>query len=263
MRKPHALIFGGLGINCEKEMAHACTIAGATATVIPIQAFLKGMVTLNEYQLLCFPGGFSFADELGAGKVLANRLMHVHSELKEKLVQFVDNGNAILGICNGFQLLVKLGLLPGKPGDQSVSLAHNDSSRFENRWVHHLVEAPHSIFLKDLKSLYLPVRHGEGKLIGEWNQDFIALKYATEAGAPAHYFPANPNGSAHATAGLVDHTGRVLGMMAHPEAALYFTHDPRWPHEKQLRNRQGRALPVHADGYALFQNAIDYLKEHR
>jgi phosphoribosylformylglycinamidine synthase len=263
MKKPNALIFGGLGINCEKEMAHACTVAGANSSIIPIQAFLNGMITLDDYQLLCFPGGFSFADELGAGKVLANRLVYAHSGLKEKLVQFVENGNAILGICNGFQLLVKMGLLPGDPGNQSVSLAHNDSSRFENRWVHHSVQPNHSIFLKGLTSMYLPIRHGEGKLIGEYDTHFIPLKYATEMGNATQTYPANPNGSAHAAAGLVDKTGRILGMMAHPEAALYFTQDPRWQAEKELRMRRGDPIPTHGDGYALFYNAINYFVERQ
>lgn len=258
-----ALVASGLGINCEREMAHACTIAGAKTHVVPVNALLQGTVELDDYALVCFPGGFAFADELGAGKVLANRFAHAESRLKERLASFVEKGNAILGVCNGFQLLVKVGLLPGKPAPLSMSLAANDSSKFENRWVYHQVQPSNSIFTRDLTHLYLPVRHGEGKLLGNCDPRYIALKYTTESGEPTQHYPENPNGSPNAAAALSDETGRILGMMAHPEAALYFTQDPRWPHEKERRNRRGESLPPHGDGYALFYNAISSLKEKR
>lgn len=258
-----ALIAGGLGINCEREMAHACTIAGASAHIIPINALLEGSVQLDNYGLVCFPGGFAFADELGAGKVLANRLIHAESRLKDALASFVEKGNAILGICNGFQLLVKVGLLPGKPASQSMSLGANDSSTFEDRWVHHKVQRSNSIFTRDLTHLYLPVRHGEGKLLGSCDESMVALKYANDLGEPTQRYPENPNGSPNANAALTDESGRILGMMAHPEAALYFTQDPRWTQEKERRQRKGDALPRYGDGFALFHNAISYLKENR
>lgn len=263
MRNPAVMVFSGLGINCEKELAHAFQQAGADVITLHIQAFLNNNIDLKDYSILCFPGGFSFADELGAGKVLANRLAHAAGDLKGKLLNFVEQGNAILGICNGFQLLVKLGLLPGNSTSQSVSLSHNDSSRFENRWVHHRVQPTNSIFLRDLSHLYLPIRHGEGKLVGEYDPKYIPLKYTTAAGMPTQSFPDNPNGSSNAAAALTDPTGRILGMMAHPEAALYFTQDPRWSNERQRLIRAGKEMPRFGDGYALFRNAVAYFKEQK
>lgn len=252
-----ALIVSGYGINCEKEMQLACRTAGFETVLIHTQTLLTELVDLNSYGLIVFPGGFSFGDELGAGKVFANRIAYAKqaegAHLRERLLEFVASGKCILGICNGFQLLVKLGLLPG-------ALAHNESGRFENRWAYHQVCPSSCIFTRGLTQLYLPLRHGEGKYIADGSYR-APLKYATAYGEATEKYPENPNGSADGVAAVTDSTGRILGMMAHPEAALFFTHDPRWHREKEKRQRRGEPLPQYADGYALFHNAMHYLTE--
>ncbi|MCB1111768.1 MAG: phosphoribosylformylglycinamidine synthase I [Chlamydiales bacterium] len=268
MREVNALIITGYGINCEKEMAAACEMAGARTTILHAHLLLKGRIALEDYQLLGFPGGFSFGDELGAGKAFANRLTYAEGKLKEQLREYVDNGNCILGICNGFQLLVKLGLLPGLGNAQTLSLTGNDSGRFESRWVNHTVTASPCIFTQGIDQLYLPVRHGEGKLIAKDEEtqqalekgNHIVLKYADNKGLPTQRYPENPNGSPNAIAGLCDTTGRILGMMAHPEAALLYTNHPQWLRHKEQANRNRRPLPKEGPGLILFKNAIEHLK---
>ena len=276
MSKVKALIISGYGINCEKELAIACEIAGAQAQIAHAHHFLTGHVCLDEFQLLMFPGGFSFGDELGAGKVFANRLSYSsHAvSLGQRLRSFVANGNAILGICNGFQLLIKLGLLPGLDPSQlqqHASLAYNDIGRFENRWVHHKIGATPCIFTQDIQEIYLPVRHGEGKfVVGSdavlqklISNNQIALQYATEDGAVTDHFPHNPNGSVHSIAGVCDPTGRILGMMAHPEAALFFTNHPKWTRIKDSLRREGKSIPTYGAGLTLFKNAVEYMEKNR
>lgn len=274
MKSVKALIITGYGINCEKEMAFACKKGGAEVTVTHINDLLNGAIALNDYHLLGFPGGFSFADDLGAAKAFANRLtysQHEGKSFKERLHEFVQKGNCIIGICNGFQLLVKLGLLPsfvdiGTP--QQLSLVHNDSQQFENRWTHHKVLPSPCVFTKDLESLYLPVRHGEGKLVAQseevteklFRNHQVVLQYSDINGTPTENYPDNPNGSTRAIGGVCDETGRVFGMMAHPEAALFFTNLPHWQRLKTQASRIGEEVPLEADGYKIFENGMNYLR---
>lgn len=252
-----ALIVTGLGINCEKEMAEACEEAGAKADIIHTQNLLSQKVDMNSYHFLCLPGGFSFGDELGAAKVFANRIKQgpLISELKE----FVRQGKCILGICNGFQLLVKLGLLPGNVEGQLVSLTCNANGHFDNRWAKHTVSSRTSVFTSGLKTLSLPIRHGEGKFTVANPRVLEELKKNGQI--VFRYEGLNPNGSTENIAGISDSTGRILGMMAHPEAAFYFTNDPQWIRKKEVLKRQGSPLPKYGDGYPIFKNVIDYLKE--
>ena len=254
MNEIKALVITGYGINCEKEMALACELAGAKATIAHAYMLLNDEIDLNDYQLLCFPGGFAFGDELGAGKVLANRLQSLIQSLKD----FVDDGKCILGICNGFQLLVKLGLLPGQTTKQSISLTYNDHARFDDRWVGHKVDSAKCIFTQGLQNLHLPIRHGEGKFVFE--NDNLATELTGAHQIVFRYAPNNPNGSHDDIAGICDPTGRILGMMAHPEAALYFTNHPDWIRRKEEAKRAKSSLPQHGEGYAIFKNAVDYLK---
>lgn len=277
MKEINALIISGYGINCEKEMALACEMAGATATISHSEAILTNQLSLEKYDLIAFPGGFSFGDELGAAKAFANRLSHSSkiegSNIKEKLQHHVNQGKCIIGICNGFQLLVKLGLLPGS-GDnanQTVSLAHNESCQFESRWVHHNVRSSPCIFTKGISSLYLPVRHGEGKLVANdkktlenlFENNHIVLQYADDSGDITMQYPHNPNGSQQSIGGMCDSTGRIFGMMAHPEGALLFTNTPQWLRQKESLKREKKPLPTHGPGYQIFKNAVDYLKESK
>lgn len=276
MREVKALIISGYGINCERETALACQQAGAATKILHAGALLENKENLDEYQLLVFPGGFSFGDDLGAGKALANRLSYSErggqAPLKGRLIDFVERGGCILGICNGFQLLVKLGLLPGVqdgPSEQRASLAANDSCRFEDRWVHHSVLPSRSIFTTGLSHLFLPVRHGEGKCVFGArcspqtliDEGYVPLQYATPEGEATQSYPCNPNGSTHAIAAMCDRTGRILGMMAHPEAALFWTNTPFWTREKEKLKREGGPFPTHGPGIALFKNAVTYIKK--
>ncbi len=251
-----ALVITGYGINCEKEMAAACESAGAKTDIVHTQYLLAQKIKLNDYHFLCFPGGFSFGDELGAAKVFANRLRK--SALMAELKEFIHQGKCILGICNGFQLLVKLGILPGFSDRQSVSLTCNDSGRFDNRWIHHKPLSKKCVFTSNLQSLYLPIRHGEGKFVACSNEILDELNRSDQI--VFRYEGVNPNGSEQNIAGICDPTGRVLGMMAHPEAAIQFTNHPNWLRKKEEAKRKGGSFPTCGDGYLLFKNVIDFLK---
>jgi phosphoribosylformylglycinamidine (FGAM) synthase-like amidotransferase family enzyme len=270
----NVLVVTGNGTNCERETAHAARLAGADRVdVRMIWDLLAGEVRLQGYQLLCLPGGFLDGDDLGAAKAAAIRWRHARvgegGRLVDQLGDFIAAGNLVLGICNGFQLLAKLGLVPatdGSRGDrggpaQQASLGVNDSGRFEDRWVRLAVD-PESpcVFTRGLKSLEVPVRHGEGKVILA-DPDAVAtvaarhlasVRYADASGAPTEGYPANPNGSAGGIAGLCDPTGRCFGLMPHPEAFTHRTNHPRWTREP--------GLPEEGAGLALFRNAVDYIR---
>jgi len=248
----HALVITGYGINCEKEMALACELAGAHATIAHAYKLLNHEIDLHRYHLICFPGGFAFGDELGAAKVLANRL----SRLIDELQNFVAEGKCLLGICNGFQLLVKLGLLPGHASGQSISLTYNDHTRFDDRWIGHQVAPTNCVFTQGMTDLHLPIRHGEGKFV--LRDDELAKQLTNQV--VFRYHPENPNGSHDNIAGICDPTGRILGMMAHPEAALYFTNHPNWIRRKERAKREKTPLPQYGEGYQIFKNVVDYLK---
>jgi phosphoribosylformylglycinamidine synthase subunit PurQ / glutaminase len=263
-----SLVITGNGTNCEMEMAHACRLGGSDVVdIVHISTLLRGEKRLRDYHILNLPGGFLDGDDLGSAKANATRLRYARTpegeSLFEQICAFVREGNLIIGICNGFQLLVKLGLAPNLDGrvEQSATLTFNDSGRFEDRWVHLMVN-PDSpcVFTRGLERLYLPVRHGEGKFIPADEQvlrqleehNLIALYY-TGAGyeAPALDYPANPNGSVRAIAGICDPSGRVFGMMPHAEAYLHVTNHPRWTRER---------LPEEGMGVALFRNAVEYVR---
>ncbi len=267
--KVKAIVLTGNGTNCEMEMAHACKLAGADAVdIVHISQLLYGEKRLADYSFLNLPGGFLDGDDLGSAKAGANRFLHARTAggdemLFEELLQFINEGKLILGICNGFQLMVKLGLLPALNGDyagQSATLTFNDSGRFEDRWVY-LRANPGSpcIFTSGIDMVYLPVRHGEGKFVpaGDSVLDQIetnnlsAFQYCKNDGEVTMEYPANPNGAINAIAGLCDETGRLFGMMPHPEAYLHRTNHPRWTREN---------LPEEGQGLAIFRNAINFIR---
>ncbi|MGC4116885.1 MAG: phosphoribosylformylglycinamidine synthase subunit PurQ [Myxococcales bacterium] len=264
-----ALVVTGFGINCEEEMAAAFRLAGAEAAIAHLNELFLGRVSLGDYQVLAFPGGFSFGDDLGSGKVLANKLRFKKgadgAPLFDAVRGFLKDGGHVIGVCNGFQALVKLGLLPNVSGDfqQEVTLARNDSGRFEDRWIEVKVHpARKTPALAGLDRLRLPVRHGEGKLVVRDEQirkaivdrGLCALSYCDERGEPTMRYPENPNGAELSCAGLTDPTGHVFGLMPHPEAALTLYNDPAWPQMK----RAG----VNAEegpGLAVFKNLVAHL----
>ncbi len=270
-KKPRSLVLAGNGINCERETAHANRLAGFDVDIVHINALMDGTKDIHEYDLLNFPGGFLDGDDLGAGKAQAvkwryQRISGSKERLIDGLLRLVGDGKLVIGICNGFQLLAKTGLLPGIGRDyekQRVTLTFNDSGRFEDRWVYLKFNAFSScIFTKDIDRIYLPVRHGEGKLVAGSENDagalasggHIAMQYCDEAGEIRADFPYNPNGSIMSVAGLCDPSGRIFGLMPHPEAFVHYTQHPRWTREE---------LPEEGDGLKIFRNACTYITDHK
>ncbi|MBI1922425.1 MAG: phosphoribosylformylglycinamidine synthase subunit PurQ [Geobacter sp.] len=268
-----AIVITGNGTNCEIEAAHACRLAGFDDVVIAhISDLLSGEVRLDNFHFLNLTGGFLDGDDLGSAKAQANRLKHAKvDELAEHLIdqitRFINDGKLILGVCNGFQLMVKMGLLPaigGKTLKQSTTLTFNDCGRFQDRWVY--LKCDHdspSVFTRGIeKGIYLPIRHGEGKFLADTQETLehiehnhlSVLKYSDPSyAAPTMDFPLNPNGSQNAIAGLCDPTGRLMGLMPHPEAFVHRTQHPRWTREE---------LPEEGAGLILFQNAVKYVREN-
>lgn len=245
-----AVILRASGINCDVETERAFQAAGADAERVHIRRFLDGERRLDEFHILAIPGGFSYGDDIAAGKALANELVHrMHAPLR----RFVEAGKPVLGVCNGFQVLVRAGLLPGgELGTQTASLAWNDSGKFECRWTRLKPAPSRSIFTKGIDTeIELPVAHAEGKFLtgGDDLLDAleangqVALRYAGEG------YPAIPNGSARAIAAVCDPSGVVMGMMPHPERFISRYQHPRWTREP---------MPEEGTGLAIFRNAVEY-----
>jgi phosphoribosylformylglycinamidine synthase len=266
-----AIVLAGNGTNCEMETAHACRLGGFdTVDIITVWELVSGDASLDPYDFLCLPGGFLDGDDLGSAKAQANRLLHTvvkktGAPLFPQFTSFIQNGKLILGICNGFQLMVKLGLLPALSGafTQQVTLTNNDSGRFEDRWVW-LKANPSSpcVFTKGIGTIYLPVRHGEGKFVARDSevldtlrkQNQIVFSYIDpETQAPTMKYPENPNGSQLSIAGVCDATGRLFGLMPHPEAYSHGTNHPRWSRED---------VPEEGMGPQLFRNAREYIAKN-
>jgi phosphoribosylformylglycinamidine synthase I len=268
--RPKALVLYGYGLNCDYETQFALNRAGAEAVRLHANDLISGEAILWDYHLLAIPGGFSWGDDHGAGVILALRLKLA---LGLALAEFIKAGRLVLGICNGFQVLVNLGLLPGFPGrygERLTALIPNDCGNFRDDWVHLKALPSPSVFTQDLDLLELPIRHGEGKFYAPpevlkelKDRGQIALKYATADGKEAGgRFPANPNGSLLDIAGICDATGRVLGLMPHPEAHITSTQHPTWTREKENWRRRGEPYPEHEGaGLTLFQNAVHYLNQ--
>ncbi|MEM9413037.1 MAG: phosphoribosylformylglycinamidine synthase subunit PurQ, partial [Planctomycetota bacterium] len=216
MNSPRVLILRAPGTNCDVETAFAFEQAGGAATPVHINSLLENPSQISDYQILCIPGGFSYGDDVGAGNVLG---LQMQSRLSDILHEFHGAGKLILGICNGFQILMKSGLLLSNEMDgPPATLTWNDSGRFYDNWVHLAVDDELCVFLKGVKSLELPVAHAEGKFVGRNNQllDYLevnhqlAIKYCKPSGPNgAVPFPFNPNGSERNVAGICDQTGRV------------------------------------------------------
>jgi phosphoribosylformylglycinamidine synthase len=268
-----AIVLTGNGTNCEMEAAHACRLAGFDEVKIAhISELLYGEVRLDDFHFLNLTGGFLDGDDLGSAMAQANRLKYARTSgngehLVDQILRFINDGKLILGVCNGFQLMVKMGLLPALDGSyltQSATLTFNDCGRFQDRWVYLKCnpESP-SVFTRGVAGgIYLPIRHGEGKFLVESEEvltriealHLSVLKYSdSEYAEPTMEFPFNPNGSTNAIAGLCNESGRLMGLMPHPEAFLHRTNHPRWTRE---------SLPEEGDGLILFRNAADYVRSN-
>ena len=267
MNEPRALVLSGLGINCERETAAALHLAGARSERVHVNGLETDPTQIDGVDLIVFPGGFSFGDRLGAGQALATRFRHRRTStggtLLSALERFVAKGGYLLGICNGFQILAKLGLLPNTDGEgrQEVALAENMSGRFEDRWCR-LATATRgpAAALGGLGPIELPVRHGEGRLV--FRDDAVRravgdrslnwLTYVDGNGAPTSEYPANPNGADLACAGLTDPSGHVFGLMPHPEACVSAYTHYNWPR----RRREGSQSTDEGDGLRLLRTLV-------
>lgn len=255
--RPKVCILRTDGTNCDIETLYAVEKAGAQGQLVHINQLRSGMENLLDYQMLVIPGGFTYGDDVHSGKILAVELI---SFLKEQMLEFVSQGKPILGICNGFQVLVRTGLLPkGRPGDISVTLMSNDSGRFECRWVNMRVEKSNCIFTRGMEGSIVSYQaaHGEGKFYTDRdtlefleNSSQVVFRYCTADGEPTSLYPANPNGSLNAIAGICDPTGKIMGLMPHPERFIEPYHHPNW-----------RRQSIKPQGLAIFENAVKYAQQ--
>jgi phosphoribosylformylglycinamidine synthase len=257
MTPPRVLVLRAPGTNCDEETAFAFDRAGARTTRAHVNRLLESPRQLHDYQVLCLPGGFSYGDDIAAGRILGVQLRH---HLYDALREFKSQDKLILGICNGFQVLMRSGLLFDRDRADLATLTLNDSGHFEARWVHLRVPETRCIFFRGLTSLYLPVAHAEGKFVAAptvaaelRGQGRIVVEYATSTGAlaDAQCYPENPNGSVAGIAGVCDGSGRVCGLMPHPERFIDRLQHPRWA--------RGEAPEV-GDGLRVFYNAVEYFR---
>ncbi|MDP2973787.1 MAG: phosphoribosylformylglycinamidine synthase I [Candidatus Diapherotrites archaeon] len=263
--KPNVLVLTGYGINCEEETAFAFAKAGAVAKIVHVNDLIKQPKMLHGFQIFAFPGGFSYGDDTGSGNALANK---IRNNLWNDLMRFIEKENLVIGICNGFQVIANLGLLPAigkKYGDRTIALAHNNSATYECRWVRLRNYSKKCVFTKGIDEIRLPVAHGEGKFTAEEKilrqlaaNDQIVFKYM-KAGKPANgEFPFNPNGAMQDIAGICNESGRILGLMPHPERNIFFTQQDDWAMQKQLLKRSGGSMPAESAGMQIFRNAVNF-----
>jgi phosphoribosylformylglycinamidine synthase subunit PurQ / glutaminase len=246
---PKTLILRAAGVNCDGETLHAFQLAGAVPELLHVNRLLENPRLLDEFKILAIPGGFSYGDDIAAGKILANQINH---HLREPIVGFVKSGRPVIGICNGFQVLVKTDLLPGPLGGktgQTCTLTNNDCGRFVDRWIRLAPRSKKCIWTQGLPPIELPIAHGEGKFVPAdeavrrdlWARDQVALVY--DGGD-------NPNGSIDDIAGVCDETGLIFGLMPHPERHADAIQHPAW--KSRPENREGEGLQI-------FRNAVKYV----
>jgi phosphoribosylformylglycinamidine synthase I len=277
MRMVKALVLTGYGLNCDYETDFSLKVAGADPERVHINELIScgeegATVRLDNYHILVLGGGFSWADDHGAGVVMAARLRY---NIGEEIEEFIGKGKLIIGLCNGFQALVNLGLLPGFDGDyrsREIALTYNDSGNFVDTWVKvKTVADTVCIFTKGISTLELPVRHGEGKFYAkkevidrliEKNQ--AVIQYADGDGNPAQgRWPFNPNGSLYDIAGICDSTGRIFGLMPHPEAYNHYTNHPDWVTKREELARMGKGIESEeGEGITIFRNAVEYIRKN-
>lgn len=254
MSKVKILVFSGYGLNCEEETKFAFDLAGGSAEIVHVNDLIKNKNKIFDYQILVFPGGFSFGDDTGSGKAYANK---VSNHLGEQLNKFVQKDTLVLGVCNGFQIITNLGLLPG-------ALTFNDSARYTDRWVDVRVDG-RSPWLEGIDQMMLPIAHGEGKYyaksktLANLNKNkSIGYRYVKGDSCNYQNLAANPNGAIEDIACVLGHDGRVMGTMPHPERSIFFHQLPNWPLLKQQFLAEGKDIPSFGPGLQVFKNAIKF-----
>jgi phosphoribosylformylglycinamidine synthase len=276
MKVVRVLILTGYGLNCDYETDYSFKLAGAESHRIHINELIEREESdpdkgLSHYHILVFGGGFSWADDHGAGVLLASKLKF---NIGEHINRFIRDGKLVIGICNGFQSLVNLGLLPGFKGnykERRVALTYNDSGNFTDSWVNLRISSDTPcVFTKGISQIELPVRHGEGKFYAS-KEDIerllqskqVVAQYADSRGEPAKgKWPENPNGSLNDIAGICDPSGRIFGLMPHPEAFHHYTNHPNWTEKKEALIREGKGMDNNeGDGIRIFRNAVEYIRD--
>jgi phosphoribosylformylglycinamidine synthase len=259
MKQVKVIVIRTAGTNCNEETAFAFQCSGGLVDQVHINLLASGEIKLSDYHILALPGGFSYGDDIASGRILANEL---NVKLGSQIKQFIADGKLIIGICNGFQILTKAGILPGLGWNigQEATLFYNDSARFEDRWAHLKVES-RCVWTKGMAGqIFLPVAHGEGKFITrdkkvldalQANNQIVFRYCAPDGGKPS--YPDNPNGATDDIAGITDTTGRVLGLMPHPERHFLFEQHPSWTRLEKKSN--------FGDGARIFENGINYVKQ--
>lgn len=259
MAKPRVLVLRAPGTNCDVETSYAFELAGAEPVRLHVNQLMENPSLAATFQVLCFPGGFSYGDDIAAGRILATQ---IKTFLSDTLELFKQKDRLVIGICNGFQIMMRLGIFfDGSESSFPATLTWNRQGRFEDRWVHLKPTSEHCVFLRGIEKFYLPMAHAEGRFLfrdSESRQHLlknnqIALQYCTpsgDAGADILPFPDNPNGAEHNVAGICDPTGRIFGLMPHPERHLFATNHPQWTRRE--------TQPEHGEGLKVFQNAVEY-----
>lgn len=265
MPSPRVLILRAPGTNCDVETAYAFELAGATAERVHVNRLIENPALKDRYQILCVPGGFSYGDDIAAGRILASRLNRHLADMVDSFVH--GNGDRlVLGICNGMQVLMRLGVLTEGVSENHTpaTLTWNDHGRFEDRWVHLAVDQTPCVFLQDIEQMYLPMAHAEGKFVASdasvierlREQGRLAIRYCDGEDGNIQdevlAFPANPNGADANVAGVCDASGRVFGLMPHPERHIDPTQHPYWTRRAEQ--------PREGDGMALFHNAVKWFE---
>ncbi len=264
--KPKAIIMAGYGINCEEETKFVFEKAGASADIIHINDLIEAPSKMEEYQIMVFPGGFSYGDDTGAGNAYANK---VSNNLGDDLLRFVQEDKLVLGICNGCQIVTDLGLIPGFDGEygkREIALQWNSSARYECRWITIKAMSEKSIWTRGVDALRCPISSGEGHfymsddvLSKLKDGDQVAFRYVKEDGSLAGgEFPYNPNGAVDDIAAVCDPTGRILAVMPHSERNWNFYNQDDWTLIREKADREGIALPEEGQGMKLFKNAVEY-----
>ncbi len=263
---PSALVLRAAGTNSDAETAHSFAHFGADTDIVHVNRVLEDPDSIRGHHVLVVPGGFAYGDDVGAGTVFAAEL---GTRLAGPLQTFLDDGGLVLGICNGFQVLVRLGLLPGLDqtlGQCQVTLTDNVSEKYEDRWVRLAISSRRCVFVGDMEPPEMMVAHAEGRLVALDDdvlarldsEDRVVFRYADAQGAATQSYPANPNGSTRAIAGLTDATGRVLGLMPHPERGFH-----AWQHPEWTRQKAHGTLPDIGPGAAIFDNACAWVRANR
>ncbi|MFC1669187.1 phosphoribosylformylglycinamidine synthase I [Spirochaetota bacterium] len=267
MAKPKTIVLTGYGINCDEETKYAFERAGSHADIVHINDLIDSPGKLDNYEIFSFPGGFSYGDDTGSGKALANRIMN---NLIDELRGFLERDTLMLGICNGFQVMVNIGVIPSlvkSIGEAEAALVHNKTFRYQCRWVDLKInDKSKSVFTSGIESLHIPVAHGEGNFFAPGDileeiekENLVTMRYTkTDGTHAAGEFPFNPNGSLNDIASICDSSGRIMGMMPHPERAILFSQRDDWTYLREKMERDGKKIPEESEGMKIFTNAVDY-----